>query len=240
MFKKTVSFFVVSLFAAGLMFGCGAASSRPPQFESDELQFTSPQNGDTIAVFDTNMGTFRAVLFPALAPLAVENFVTLAKQGYYNGVLFHRVVKDFVTQGGDPTATGSGGESIWGSPFADEFTDSLHNYTGALSMANSGENTNTSQFFIVDASADSVSTTLAGQMQTGGYRQAVIDAYRAVGGAPYLDGKHTGFGQIYSGMDVVDKIAAVSVDEKTDRPKKDVVIESITIDTYQQDTSSSN
>ena len=109
MFKKTVSFFVVSLFAAGLMIGCGAASSRPSQFESDELQFTSPQNGDTIAVFDTNMGTFRAVLFPALAPLAVENFVTLAKQGYYNGVLFHRVVKDFVIQGGDPTATGSGG-----------------------------------------------------------------------------------------------------------------------------------
>ena len=240
MFKKTISFFVVSLFAAGLMIGCGAASSRPSQFESNELQFTSPQNGDTIAIFDTSMGTFRAVLFPALAPLAVENFVTLAKQGYYDGILFHHVVKDFVIQGGDPTATGGGGESLWGNPFADEFNDSLHNYTGALSMANSGENTNTSQFFIVDAPADSVSAALAGQMKTGGYRQEVIDAYRAVGGAPYLDGKHTVFGQIYSGMDVIDKIASVAVDEKTDRPKKDIVIESISIDTYQQDTSSSN
>ncbi|MDD2993203.1 MAG: peptidylprolyl isomerase [Pygmaiobacter sp.] len=240
MFKKTISFFVVSLFAAGLMIGCGAASSRPSPFKSNELQFTSPQNGDTIAIFDTSMGTFRAVLFPALAPLAVENFVTLAKQGYYDGILFHHVVKDFVIQGGDPTATGGGGESIWGNPFADEFTDSLHNYTGALSMANSGENTNTSQFFIVDAPADSVSAALAGQMKTGGYRQEVIDAYRAVGGAPYLDGKHTVFGQIYSGMDVIDKIASVAVDEKTDRPKKDIVIESISIDTYQQDTSSSN
>jgi peptidyl-prolyl cis-trans isomerase B (cyclophilin B) len=240
LFKKTISFFVVSLFAAGLMIGCGAASSRPSPFKSDELQFTSPQNGDTIAIFDTSMGTFRAILFPALAPLAVENFVTLAKQGYYDGILFHRVVKDFVIQGGDPTATGGGGESIWGNPFADEFTDSLHNYTGALSMANSGENTNTSQFFIVDAPADSVSAALAGQMKTGGYRQEVIDAYRAVGGAPYLDGKHTVFGQIYSGMDVIDKIASVAVDEKTDRPKKDIVIESISIDTYQQDTSSSN
>lgn len=240
MFKKAFSILCVTVVAGGLLCGCGgAASSSPEKIDSGELQFTSPQTGDTVAVIDTNMGTIRAVLFPTIAPRAVENFVTHAQDGYYDGVTFHRVVKDFVIQGGDPTGTGMGGESIWGDPFADEFSDALHNYTGALSMANSGENTNGSQFFIVATPADSVSAKLAGQMEEAGWRSEVISAYQQAGGAPYLDHKHTVFGQVYSGMDVVEKIAGVDVEGENDKPKKDVVINSVTISTYDEAAASS-
>ena len=100
----------------------------------------------------TSMGDISIRLFPEKAPKTVENFTTHAKNGYYDGIVFHRVIKDFMIQGGDPTATGCGGESIWGRPFADEFDPDLHNLCGALSMANAGPGTNGSQFFIVEAS----------------------------------------------------------------------------------------
>ncbi|MDO4742502.1 MAG: peptidylprolyl isomerase [bacterium] len=112
------------------------------------FQLEMPEVGEEIAVLKTNMGDIYLRLFPEAAPKAVENFKTHIKNGYYNGHIFHRVIKDFMIQGGDPTATGSGGESIWGSDFEDEFSDKLLNITGALSMANSGEDTNGSQFFI--------------------------------------------------------------------------------------------
>lgn len=101
------------------------------------------------AVIETDMGSITIRLFPQFAPKAVENFTTHAKNGYYDGLTFHRVIEDFMIQGGDPAGNGTGGESIWKAPFEDEFTDVLHNFRGALSMANSGANTNGSQFFIV-------------------------------------------------------------------------------------------
>ncbi len=107
-------------------------------------EFAGPQ-----AVMTTNHGAITLALFPEIAPKAVENFMSLAKQGYYNDVTFHRVITDFMIQGGDPTGTGAGGESIWGTPFADEFSLEAFNLRGALSMANAGPNTNGSQFFIV-------------------------------------------------------------------------------------------
>ncbi|MEE0897523.1 MAG: peptidylprolyl isomerase, partial [Acutalibacteraceae bacterium] len=107
--------------------------------------------GDTLATIKTNMGEIKVKLFPEGAPKTVENFTTHAKKGYYNGLIFHRVIKDFMIQGGDPTGTGMGGESIWGDSFEDEFDVKLHNIKGALSMANAGPNTNGSQFFIVQA-----------------------------------------------------------------------------------------
>ena len=110
-------------------------------------QFTET-NGPR-AVMHTNMGDITIRLFPEVAPKTVENFVTLAKKGYYNGLIFHRVIKDFMIQGGDPTGTGAGGESIYGAKFEDECSRELHNFRGALSMANAGPNTNGSQFFIV-------------------------------------------------------------------------------------------
>src|SRR5699024_12288149 len=103
------------------------------------------------AVLNTNRGSITLTLFPELAPKTVENFVGLAKENYYNGIIFHRVISDFMIQGGDSTGTGMGGESIWGEQFEDEFTSALFNISGALSMANSVANANGCEFFIVSA-----------------------------------------------------------------------------------------
>lgn len=121
------------------------------------FQLEKPTAGDTIAVMHTSMGNISLRLFPEAAPKAVENFTTHAKEGYYNGLIFHRVMDDFMIQGGDPKGNGTGGESIWGEPFEDEFDQKLLNLRGSLSMANSGANTNGSQFFINQAPASSFS-----------------------------------------------------------------------------------
>ena len=115
------------------------------------LQLETAKSGDTVAIMHTTMGDIKIKLFKDKTPKTFENFTTHAKNGYYNGIIFHRVIKDFMIQGGDPTGTGMGGESIWGPKFEDEFTPELHNLRGALSMANAGPNTNGSQFFIVQA-----------------------------------------------------------------------------------------
>lgn len=117
-------------------------------------QLEKPAKGETIATMHTSMGDISLRLFGDKAPKSVENFITHAKEGYYDGLIFHRVIRDFMIQGGDPNGTGTGGESIWGKPFEDEFDIELRNYRGALSMANSGVNTNGSQFFINQAKAD--------------------------------------------------------------------------------------
>lgn len=194
-------------------------------------QLQEVKAGDKIAVLKTNMGTIKIKLFPEYAPKTVENFETHIKNGYYNGIIFHRVIDGFMIQGGDPTGTGRGGESIWGEAFEDEFSNSMLNIRGALSMANAGPNTNGSQFFIVQAKE--VSPELIKMMEEAvsqGYSEAFIDAYSHLGGTPHLDGRHTVFGQVIEGMDVVDKIAAVERDEM-DKPKTDVVIEEATIET---------
>ncbi len=118
------------------------------------FQMEKPQVGDTIAVMHTNKGDISIRFFPEAAPKAVQNFTTHAKNGYYDGLTFHRVVNDFMIQGGDPEGTGAGGESIWGPTFEDEFDQKLLNIRGALAMANSGVNTNGSQFFIMQAKGD--------------------------------------------------------------------------------------
>ncbi len=190
-----------------------------------------PQKNETVAVFHTNHGDIAVRLFPEQAPKTVENFITHAKNGYYDGLIFHRVINDFMIQGGDPTGTGCGGESIWGVPFKDEFSPELHNLRGALSMANAGPGTNGSQFFIVQAKA--VSPALLGQMaQLRDYfPEEAETAYREVGGTPHLDYHHTVFGQVYDGMDVVDEIAAVKTGAG-DRPCEDVVINTIEVKEY--------
>ncbi|ATP35322.1 peptidylprolyl isomerase [Ligilactobacillus salivarius] len=177
------------------------------------------------ATIKTNHGEIVIQLFPEQAPKTVENFVGLAKKGYYDGVIFHRVINDFMIQGGDPTGTGMGGESIWGAPFEDEFSNELFNIRGALSMANAGPATNGSQFFIVQN--QNVPAQMAGQMEAAGYPKEIIAAYKN-GGTPWLDHRHTVFGQVTSGMDVVDEIAAVERD-MADKPKEDVVIETVEI-----------
>jgi peptidyl-prolyl cis-trans isomerase B (cyclophilin B) len=149
----------------------------------------------TNATLHTNHGAIAIELFDDDAPKTVENFLKLARDGFYNGVIFHRVIPDFMIQGGDPTGTGSGGP---GYQFEDEFNDNKI-VRGALAMANAGPNTNGSQFFIVTTAA-----------------------------ASWLDGKHTVFGRVTDGMDVVNTISDLETDAR-DRPRDDVVIERVDV-----------
>ena len=193
------------------------------------LQLEAVKSGDIVAVMHTNMGDIEIKLFPEQAPKTVENFTTHAKNDYYNGIIFHRVIKDFMIQGGDPTGTGMGGESIWGRSFEDEFTPELHNLRGALCMANAGPNTNGSQFFIVQAS--DVPANMLDQMKDladNGFPPEIAEAYAKLGGTPWLDFRHTVFGQVVNGMDTVDAIANTNVGAN-DKPVNDVVINSIDI-----------
>lgn len=193
-------------------------------------QLSMPAKGDMIAIMTTNRGTIKFKLFPNECPKTVENFTTHAKNGYYEGIIFHRVINNFMIQGGDPTGTGCGGESIWGKSFEDEFDLSARNYYGALSMANSGPNTNGSQFFIVQAST--VPENLLSQMEQlkdNGFPQEVIDTYKEKGGTPWLDFHHTVFGMITDGTDVLEDIAATKTG-MNDKPVYDVVIDTIEIE----------
>jgi cyclophilin family peptidyl-prolyl cis-trans isomerase len=147
------------------------------------------------AIIQTNHGPIHVELFPDDAPKTVANFVKLANDGFYDRVIFHRVIPDFMVQGGDPTGTGSGGP---GYSFEDEFNDHKVERS-ALAMANAGPNTNGSQFFIVTTDA-----------------------------APWLDGKHTVFGRVTEGMDVVDTISELPRDAR-DKPHDDVVMESVSV-----------
>ncbi len=193
------------------------------------LQLKPVETGDMVAIFKTNMGDFKVKLFPSEAPKTVENFVTHAKNGYYNGLIFHRVIKDFMIQGGDPTGTGMGGESIYGHSFEDEFSPKLHNLRGALSMANAGPNTNGSQFFIVQA--DAVPANMLEQMKEmpEAFPEEIVNAYDKMGGTPWLDFRHTVFGQVIEGMNIVDSIANVKVGN-SDKPIVAVVIECIAVE----------
>lgn len=164
----------------------------------EETSFMMPKK--PIVVIETNLGNITIALKPDVAPKAVENFLRLAQSDYYNGVIFHRVIKNFMIQGGDPTGTGRGGESIFGKPFEDEI--SLHekfDKTGILAMANAGPKTNGSQFFITTAAT------------------------------PWLNGKHTIFGQVIEGYDIVKKIES-SPTTGQDRPTNPPKILKITLE----------
>lgn len=155
---------------------------------------------DTIAILETNQGRIRIRLFADKAPKTVENFCGLIEKGYYDGIIFHRVIPDFMIQGGDPTGTGRGGESLWGGKFEDEFSSGL-SFTkkGILAMANAGPNTNGSQFFITTALT------------------------------PWLNNRHTIFGEVEEGYEVVEKIENCSTGPG-DRPVDDQKIIKATIE----------
>lgn len=179
----------------------------------------------------TSKGDITIKLFPELAPLAVENFLTHAKAGYYKDVTFHRVIAGFMIQGGDPEGTGRGGQSIWagknaaidkGSGFPNEVSDLLYNIRGSLAMANAGPDTNGSQFFINQNQDDQ-----SGKLHPLYYPESIIEAYTK-GGNPSLDGGYTVFGQVIEGMDIVDSIAAVKTDDQ-DKPLEPVTITAVEV-----------
>ena len=181
-----------------------------------------------IATIKTNHGDMRIKLFPEHAPKTVANFIALSKDGYYDGVIFHRIIKDFMIQGGDPTGTGMGGESIYGESFEDEFSEELYNVRGALSMANAGPNTNGSQFFIVQNQHLPYSKK---EIARGGWPEPIAEIYAEQGGTPHLDRRHTVFGQLAdeASYKVLDAIAGVETGAM-DKPVDDVVIETIEIE----------
>ena len=243
-----------------------AVNSAPAASQDDRIkpddgkklgyQLEKPASGEEIAVLTTSMGVIKLRLFPEAAPKTVENFKGLIKKGYYNGLTFHRVINDFMIQSGDPKGDGTGGESIWGKDFEDEFNANLVNIRGAVSMANDGPNTNGSQFFINQkGTAEAINWDNYQQaynvykqypdafvQQYGTYflnMDKVTDAYKKLyndnGGNPNLDGAysivargHTVFAQVIEGMDVVDKIAAVPVSEN-DQGEKSKPTTAVTI-----------
>lgn len=175
-------------------------NERPRQADTDVLKkgkaaVDEPRGSG--AILHTSLGDIQLRLFPDVAPKTVENFVTHSRNGYYNGTIFHRVIRKFMIQGGDPLGDGTGGESIWGGEFADEFSSLKHDRPYTLSMANAGPNTNGSQFFITTEKT------------------------------PWLDNKHTVFGRVVKGMDVVHKIENVKTFKE--KPIEDVKIVSITV-----------
>lgn len=245
--KKLGIMTISMMLAAAAVTGCGSSdknastknqtkteteADNAAYADSGEIQLGEPQSGDTIATFHIkNYGDITVRLFSKAAPKAVDNFVTHAKEGYYDGVIFHRVIDDFMIQGGEPEGTGAGGESIWGKAFEDEFAENLMPIRGALCMANAGADTNGSQFFIVQAKeaepdSDSIEEYLAdkGVVLTDEQKQMFVEN----GGTPHLVYGHTVFGQVIDGMDVVDAISASKTDA-SDRPISDVIIESIDI-----------
>lgn len=237
--KKLLPALLAVCLIAGMLTGCSGKRD----------QFAEPKAGDQVATIKIkDFGEIKFVLFPDVAPKGVENFVTLAEQGYYDGVIFHRVIDGFMIQGGDPTGTGSGGESIWGSGFGLETDDAIRHFSGAVAYAHSSlPDSNGSQFYIVNGAfnytleevqAINQQYVAAGMAAPLPEDEAVIKQYVENGGAPSLDGEYTVFGQVYKGMDVVQAIMNVEVaaQESTgeeSRPVEDIVIESVTIETVE-------
>ena len=184
------------------------------------VQFDSKYSRQT-AVIKTNIGSIKIALYPEKAPKACENFITLSEEGFYNGLKFTEIIDDYYVKAGDPQ-DGTGGRSIWDKPFPNETDPELWNFSGAVGMASMERNKNGSQFYIINAK--SVDERTVERMKQSKFPQKVINKYREVGGAPWLDGNHTVFGYVISGMDVVDKIMG------TNMTKDPVVIEEILIE----------
>lgn len=198
--KKYFILFVLAV----MLFSCAKQNKDELKFNGKTINLKEMMklegNQKLYAVIKTNYGTIEIVLFDKEAPNAVKNFAGLASADFYNGLIFHRVIKDYMIQGGDPGGNGAGGATIYGEPFADEFSPSLkHDKPGMVSMANSGPGTNQSQFFITVAPTS------------------------------WLDLKHTIFGQVVKGMDVVKIINEVKTNDK-DFPIDKVIMEKVTIE----------
>lgn len=196
----------------------GAASNddNSTAMTSNFDQSAMPEKGEQIVMMQTSKGTIKIRLFPQFAPKTVENFVGLAEKGYYDGLTFHRVMENFMIQGGDPKGDGTGGESFWGGVFENEINMSLSNIRGSLAMANAGKDTNGSQFFI-----NQVDNTYLNGYENGTMKSCT-----------YPESCHTVFGQVFEGMEVVDEIAQAKTDPNTNKPFEDVKMEKVVVESY--------
>ncbi len=158
--KRLTAIIAAALLSAAMLGSCSAAPASVYTDKEDGFQLEMPAKGDKVAIMHTTMGDISMRFFPEAAPKTVDNFIQLAEKGYYDNLTFHRVIDDFMIQGGDPEGNGTGGESIYGEKFEDEFDAKLHNLRGAVAMANSGPNTNGSQFFINQAKPESFASAV--------------------------------------------------------------------------------
>ncbi len=213
---------------------------------TDMMNYTMPKFGEEIVeMVIKDKGTIRIKLFPELLPKACENFTSLVSQGYYNGLTFHRVISDFMIQGGDPKGTGTGGESVWGGYFDGGYSKYLYHVKGALAYANSGQRTSNdgSQFYIVVGEQYNIESFMKTRLYNTNinYTDNACKAYDENGGTPWLDGYYTVFGQIYEGLDIVTDICNnTATDPENDKPLDPVIIEKAYVVKYGVPTGSSD
>ncbi|MDD7185289.1 MAG: peptidylprolyl isomerase [Oscillospiraceae bacterium] len=235
------SFLACSMTACGKEVELKESSDSQSSSVSADLQageyvnFTAPEKGEQIVIMTIkDMGDIKIKLFPELAPTGVKNFVELAKQGYYDELIFHRVISNFMIQGGDPKGNGTGGSPAEGITFeAGDASPYLTHVSGAVAYANSGSTaTNGSQFYIVTGEKYD-ENTLSQMEQAYGktYSDSFKKMYSEIGGAPWLDGSYTIFGQVFDGLDIVYKIQNVATDA-SDKPYDAVTIESVKVAEY--------
>ena len=200
--------------------------------------FEMPEIGEKIAVITVkDYGDIKIKLFPEVASKGVENFIGLADMGYYDELIFHRIISNFMIQGGDPKGNGTGGKSIWGDQFDGGVPEGLYHFSGAVAYANSGStSTDGSQFYIVNTPEGYLQNTCEELMQYDpskySWAQNVVEMYNEKGGTPFLDGSYTVFGQVFEGLDIVRELGNVETDEN-DKPLKQVQMESVKIVDYE-------
>lgn len=249
--KKILSFAALILSASIMLTGCGGTNAdkmltdaeatdnaadpdlqvtAAAEEEAEILNFIPPQSGEKIAVITVrDFGEIKIKLFPEAAGKGVENFVGLADMNYYDELIFHRIIPDFMNQGGDPRGNGTGGSCLWGEKFDGGIPEGLYHFTGAVAYANSGStSTNGSQFYIVNTQDGDY-----GSFDLRGYPENVKAMYEEKGGTPFLDGGYTVFGQVFEGIDVVRAMSQVETDEN-DKPLSQVVMESVRIVEYEE------
>lgn len=202
---------------------------------TDMMNYTVPKDGeDIVEIVIKDKGTVKIKLFPEILPKACENFTTLVSQGYYDGLTFHRIIADFMIQGGDPDGTGRGGRCIWGEKFDGGYSKYLYHVKGALAYANSGSTaTDGSQFYIVvGQKADKNNIDATNPYFT--YTDKAYEAYAEDGGTPWLDGGYTVFGQVFEGMDIVTDICNNTKVDGNDMPVEPVIIEKASIVKFEE------
>lgn len=229
MIKKIMSFILCLVMIILTCTGCNRKYVKLK--DVDILNYIRPENGEEIAVISVkDYGDIKIKLFPDECPNGVENFKRLINElQYYDGVLFHRVIADFMIQSGDPQGNGTGGNSIWGEGFEQEINNGLRHFSGAVSYATGSDKLNGSQFFIVTGTTDNDFQALADAKYY--FPANVIDMYNSAGGYPTLDGSYEVFGQVFEGLEICFEISKAETDEN-DKPTEDIVIEKAEIVKY--------